>query len=99
MIYFFSARQIGIEDVSECPHLCALAYGYLKKTEGYEQNLLAFFHNKINSDALLVLLIEELDKCILGYFSFHWKFATEVITQVGKIYSSRVLHYQSTVSP
>ncbi|EAY76007.1 hypothetical protein OsI_03932 [Oryza sativa Indica Group] len=78
----YVAKQIGIEDVSECPHLCALAYGYLKKTEGYEQNLLAFFHNKINSDALLVLLIEELDKCILGYFSFHWKFATEVITQV-----------------
>lgn len=49
---------------------------------GYEQNLLAFFHNKMNPDALLVQLIEELDKCILGYFSFHWKFATHIITQV-----------------
>uniref|UniRef100_A0A0D9V6D3 Zeta toxin domain-containing protein n=1 Tax=Leersia perrieri TaxID=77586 RepID=A0A0D9V6D3_9ORYZ len=78
----YVAKQIGIEDVNECPHLCTLAYDYLKKTKGYEQNLLAFFHNKINSDALLVKLIEELDKCILGYFSFHWKCATQVITQV-----------------
>ncbi|KAL5221920.1 hypothetical protein ABZP36_026633 [Zizania latifolia] len=82
MFPFFSAKQIGIEDTNECPHLCTLAYDYLKKTEGYEQNLLAFFHNKLNSDDLLVKLIEELDKCILGYFSFHWKFATHVITQV-----------------
>lgn len=78
----FPATQIGFEDLNECPHLCTLAYDYLKKTEGYEQNLLAFFHNTMNPDALLVSLIEELDKCILGYFSFHWKFATHIITQV-----------------
>jgi hypothetical protein len=77
-----AAHQIGFDDLSECPHLHSLAYDYLKKTEGYEQNLLAFFHNKMNPDALLVKLIEELDKCILGYFSFHWKWATHVITQV-----------------
>lgn len=76
------ATQIGFEDLNECPHLCALSYDYLKKTEGYEQNLLAFFHNKMNPDALLVQLIEEMDKCILGYFSFHWKYATHIITQV-----------------
>ncbi|PUZ54532.1 hypothetical protein GQ55_5G139300 [Panicum hallii var. hallii] len=78
----YVATQIGFEDLNECPHLCALSYDYLKKTEGYEQNLLAFFHNRMNPDALLVQLIEELDKCILGYFSFHWKFATHIITQV-----------------
>ncbi|XP_066309991.1 calmodulin calcium-dependent NAD kinase-like [Miscanthus floridulus] len=78
----YVATQIGFEDLNECPHLCTLSYDYLKKTEGYEQNLLAFFHNKMNPDALLVQLIEELDKCILGYFSFHWKFATHIITQV-----------------
>ncbi|RLN21869.1 hypothetical protein C2845_PM07G24640 [Panicum miliaceum] len=78
----YVATQIGFEDLNECPHLCTLSYDYLKKTEGYEQNLLAFFHNRMNSDALLVQLIEELDKCILGYFSFHWKFATHIITQV-----------------
>ncbi|OEL23646.1 hypothetical protein BAE44_0015341 [Dichanthelium oligosanthes] len=78
----YVATQIGFEDLNECPHLCTLSYDYLKKTEGYEQNLLAFFHKKMNPDALLVQLIEELDKCILGYFSFHWKFATHIITQV-----------------
>ncbi|GJM92967.1 hypothetical protein PR202_ga09476 [Eleusine coracana subsp. coracana] len=78
----YVANQIGFEDLNQCPHLHSLAYDYLKKNEGYEQNLLAFFHNKMNPDALLVKLIEELDKCILGYFSFHWKCATQVITQV-----------------
>ncbi|KAF8663872.1 hypothetical protein HU200_055207 [Digitaria exilis] len=78
----YVATQIGFEDMNECPHLCTLSYDYLKKTQGYEQNLLAFFHNKMNPDALLVQLIEELDKCILSYFSFHWKFATHIITQV-----------------
>ncbi|TVU34919.1 hypothetical protein EJB05_16775 [Eragrostis curvula] len=77
---FLAANQIGFDDLNECPHLHSLAYDYLKKTEGYEQNLLAFFHNKMNPDALLVKLIEELDKCILGYFSFHWKCATHVLT-------------------
>jgi len=81
-LLFSSATQIGFEDLNECPHLCTLSYDYLKKSVGYEQNLLAFFHNKMNPDALLVQLIEELDKCILGYFSFHWKFATHIITQV-----------------
>lgn len=84
----FSATQIGFQDLNECPHLCTLSYDYLKKTEGYEQNLLAFFHNKMNPDALLVQLIEELDKCILSYFSFHWKFATHIITQVWFICST-----------
>ena len=32
--------------------------------------------------SLIVSFIEELDKCILGYFSFHWKCSTYMITQV-----------------
>jgi uncharacterized protein YutD len=59
-----------------------MACDYLKKSHGYEQTLLAFFHNNMNPDAMLVKLIEELDRCILSYFSFHWKCATHVITQV-----------------
>ncbi|KAF7038032.1 hypothetical protein CFC21_048268 [Triticum aestivum] len=82
MFSHYVANQIGIEDPNQCPHLCTMAYEYLKKSEGYEQNLLAFFHNNMDPDALLVKLIEELDRCILGYFSFHWKCATHVITQV-----------------
>ncbi|XP_003567167.2 uncharacterized protein LOC100839909 [Brachypodium distachyon] len=82
MFSHYVAKQIGFDDPNECPHLCTMAYYYLKKSEGYEQNLLAFFHNNMNPDALLVKFIEELDRCILGYFSFHWKCATQVITQV-----------------
>ncbi|KAI5007293.1 calmodulin calcium-dependent NAD kinase [Hordeum vulgare subsp. vulgare] len=82
MFSHYVANQIGFEDPNQCPHLCTMAYDYLKKSQGYEQNLLAFFHNNMNPDALLVKLIEELDRCILGYFSFHWKCATHVITQV-----------------
>jgi uncharacterized protein YutD len=59
-----------------------MACDYLKKSKGYEQNLLAFFHNNMNPDAMLVKLIEELDRCILSYFSFHWHCAAHVITQV-----------------
>ena len=78
----FSARQIGFDDVKECPHLCTLAYDYLRKNKGYEENIFAFFQNNLDPERLIVKFIEELDKCILGYFSFHWKYATYIITQV-----------------
>ena len=78
----FSARQIGFEDVKECPHLCTLAYDYLRKNKGYEENIFAFFQNNMDPEPLIVKFIEELDKCIVGYFSFHWKYATYIITQV-----------------
>uniref|UniRef100_A0A452ZHR0 Zeta toxin domain-containing protein n=1 Tax=Aegilops tauschii subsp. strangulata TaxID=200361 RepID=A0A452ZHR0_AEGTS len=76
------ARQIGFDHASECPHLCTLAYDYLRKNKGYEDNIFAFFHNTADPGSLIVSFIEELDKCILGYFSFHWKCSTYMITQV-----------------
>uniref|UniRef100_A0ACD5VUU3 Uncharacterized protein n=1 Tax=Avena sativa TaxID=4498 RepID=A0ACD5VUU3_AVESA len=82
MFPHYVAKHIGFDDPNECPHLCTMACDYLKKTQGYDQNLLAFFHNNVNPDAMIVKLIEELDRCILSYFSFHWKSATQVITQV-----------------
>lgn len=78
----YVARQIGFDDVKECPHLCTLAYDYLRKNKGYEENIFAFFQNNLDPERLIVKFIEELDKCILGYFSFHWKYATYIITQV-----------------
>ncbi|KAK3138323.1 hypothetical protein QOZ80_5AG0367350 [Eleusine coracana subsp. coracana] len=78
----YVARQIGFDDVKECPHLCTLAYDYLRKNKGYEENIFAFFQSSTDPEALIVKFIEELDKCILGYFSFHWKYATYMITQV-----------------
>ena len=82
ILLHFSARQIGFDDVKECPHLCTLAYDYLRKNKGYEENIFAFFQNNLDPERLIVKFIEELDKCILGYFSFHWKYATYIITQV-----------------
>jgi hypothetical protein len=78
----FSARQIGFDHVDECPHLCTLAYDYLRKNKGYEENIFAFFQNSQDPETLIVKFIEELDKCILGYFSFHWNYATYIISQV-----------------
>ncbi|CAN6346256.1 unnamed protein product, partial [Urochloa humidicola] len=78
----YVARQIGFDDVNECPHLCTLAYDYLRKNKGYEDNIFAFFQNNGDPEPLIVKFIEELDKCILGYFSFHWNYATYIITQV-----------------
>ncbi|KAL6620503.1 hypothetical protein ACP70R_035642 [Stipagrostis hirtigluma subsp. patula] len=78
----YVAKQIGFDDVKECPHLCTLAYDYLRKNKGYEENIFAFFQNSADLEPLIVKFIEELDKCILGYFSFHWKYATYIITQV-----------------
>ncbi|CAN6350522.1 unnamed protein product [Urochloa humidicola] len=78
----YVARQIGFDDVNECPHLCTLAYDYLRKNKGYEDNICAFFQKNGDPEPLIVKFIEELDKCILGYFSFHWNYATYIITQV-----------------
>uniref|UniRef100_A0A0D9WIF4 Zeta toxin domain-containing protein n=1 Tax=Leersia perrieri TaxID=77586 RepID=A0A0D9WIF4_9ORYZ len=78
----YVARQIGFDHVDECPHLCTLAYDYLRKNKGYEENIFAFFQNSEDPESLIVKFIEELDKCILGYFSFHWNYATYIISQV-----------------
>ncbi|KAF0925281.1 hypothetical protein E2562_015988 [Oryza meyeriana var. granulata] len=77
----YVARQIGFGHVYECPHLCTLAYDYLRKNSGYEENIFAFFQNSVDPETLIVKFIEELDKCILGYFSFHWNYATYIISQ------------------
>ena len=84
---FSSARQIGFDHASECPHLCTLAYDYLRKNKGYEENIFAFFQNTVDPESLIVKFIEELDKCILGYFSFHWKCSTYMITQVKRSFN------------
>ncbi|KAG8068088.1 hypothetical protein GUJ93_ZPchr0005g14967 [Zizania palustris] len=78
----YVARQIGFDRVDECPHLCTLAYDYLRKNKGYEENIFAFFQNSADPKSLIVKFIEELEKCILGYFSFHWNYATYIISQV-----------------
>ncbi|XP_020584838.1 uncharacterized protein LOC110027664 isoform X2 [Phalaenopsis equestris] len=78
----YVARQIGFEDISECPQLGKLAYAYMRKTKGYEEHIFSFFSNEPDPEALCVELIDELDKCILGYFAFHWRHATFLISQI-----------------
>ncbi|XP_042514944.1 calmodulin calcium-dependent NAD kinase-like [Macadamia integrifolia] len=78
----YVARQLGIEDPSKCPQLCKLANDYLKKTEGCEENIYEYFSNDPEAKSLFIKLIEELDRCILCYFSFHWTQASNMISQV-----------------
>jgi hypothetical protein len=54
----------------------------LKRTKGHEENIFSFFANEQNAEHLTVKYIEEIDKCIMGYFAFNWNHATAMITQV-----------------
>uniref|UniRef100_A0A5B7AYA6 Zeta toxin domain-containing protein n=1 Tax=Davidia involucrata TaxID=16924 RepID=A0A5B7AYA6_DAVIN len=78
----YVARQIGFNDASECPQLCKLAYEYLKTAKGFEGGIYEYFANEPNADSLYVKLVEELDRCILAYFAFHWSQASLMIRQV-----------------
>ncbi|XP_073108090.1 calmodulin calcium-dependent NAD kinase isoform X2 [Elaeis guineensis] len=78
----YVARQLGFGDVNEYPQMCKLAYNYLRKTKGCEDDIFAFFASDPNPEAVYVKFVEEMDKCILGYFAFHWDHATLMITKV-----------------
>ncbi|XP_042409419.1 calmodulin calcium-dependent NAD kinase-like isoform X1 [Zingiber officinale] len=83
----YVARQMGFEDINECPQLCKLAYDYLKRTKGSEDDIYSFFANERDPDSLYVKLVEELETCILSYFAFHWNHATLVVTQILSAYN------------
>ncbi|GAB4850998.1 hypothetical protein Ancab_030294 [Ancistrocladus abbreviatus] len=78
----YVARQLGIEDANECPLFCKLANDYLKKTEGCESSIFEFFASDPDAELLYVNLIEEFDRCILGYFGFNWSQISLMLTQV-----------------
>ncbi|KAI4301149.1 hypothetical protein L6164_034458 [Bauhinia variegata] len=78
----YVARQMGFKDRRECPHLCKLASEYIRKCEGFEDDIYAFFENEPDADSLFVKLVEEFERCILSYFAFHWSHADILITQV-----------------
>nr|APR64406.1 hypothetical protein [Populus tomentosa] len=78
----YVARQMGFADADECPRLCKLAYDYLKRSEGCENNIYDFFANLPEFESLFVKLMEEFEKCILTYFAFHWSRASLFISQV-----------------
>lgn len=77
----YVARQMGFEDMNECPQLCKVANNYLKKTKNCMDDIYDLLANAPDAESLYVKLIEELDKCILGYFAFHWDLCTTLISQ------------------
>ncbi|KAG0548483.1 hypothetical protein BDA96_01G170700 [Sorghum bicolor] len=76
----YVARQLGFEEVKECPQLCKLANNYLNNSKTCMEDIYGFFSNAKDAECLYVKLIEELDRCILGYFAFHWDHATYLIS-------------------
>lgn len=81
----FAARQLGFRDGNECPQLCKLASDYargLKAFEAFEDDIYAYFSNEKEGESLCIKLVEELERCILAYFAFHWSQAPLMINQV-----------------
>ncbi|EMS61580.1 hypothetical protein TRIUR3_32141 [Triticum urartu] len=77
----YVARQIGFEDASECPHLCKAANNYLRQTNNCMADVYGLLDGVPEADALYVKLVDELERCILGYFAFHWDHSTTLVTQ------------------
>ncbi|KAL1535743.1 calmodulin calcium-dependent NAD kinase-like isoform X2 [Salvia divinorum] len=78
----YLARQIGFEDEKECPQLIKLAYEYLKRSKGVDDKIYEYFAKQPNAQDLYVNLVEEFERCILGYLAFHWSHASHLITQI-----------------
>ncbi|XP_018486281.1 calmodulin calcium-dependent NAD kinase-like isoform X2 [Raphanus sativus] len=78
----YVARQLGFEDPNECPQLCKLAYAYLMKTKGYDENVYEYLVNEADADSLYVHILEEFERCILTYFAFNWNQSSNLISQV-----------------
>ena len=73
---------MGFPDPDECPRLCKLAYDYLKKSKGCDQNIYEYFSSLPDAKSLYIKLVEEFERCILSYFAFHWTQASFMINQV-----------------
>ncbi|XP_073119649.1 calmodulin calcium-dependent NAD kinase-like isoform X2 [Henckelia pumila] len=78
----YLARQMGFEDGKECPQLIKLADEYLKRSKGVDEKIYEYLNNEANAEELYVKLVEEFERCIVGYFAFHWSQAPVMINQV-----------------
>ncbi|XP_051130711.1 calmodulin calcium-dependent NAD kinase-like [Andrographis paniculata] len=78
----YLARQLGLENETECPRLTKLAYEYLKRSKGVDDKIYEYLAKEENAEGLYVKLVEEFERCILSYFAFHWSHAPLMITQV-----------------
>ncbi|CAI0427016.1 unnamed protein product [Linum tenue] len=97
----YVARQLGFSDPSECQQLCKLAYDYLRKIDGCEDNIYDYFARSEGGSELEKLLsgklVEELEKCILSYFAFHWNHAPSLVSQVMKDQSQKKPKLKSAI--
>lgn len=82
---------MGFSDRRECPSLCKLASHYIRKAEGCEEDIYTFFATEPDADTLFIKLVEELERCILSYFAFHWKHASFMISQASAVRSKAPL--------
>ncbi|KAL5542143.1 hypothetical protein UlMin_009853 [Ulmus minor] len=85
----YVARQLGISDPNECEQLCNLSIEYLKNPKKCEESIFEYFGDGIDVNSLYVSLIEEFQRCMLSYFSFHWSQASVLITQVLNVESEK----------
>ncbi|KAI4998059.1 hypothetical protein ZWY2020_053401 [Hordeum vulgare] len=80
----YVARQLGFEEASECPQLCKAANSYLRQSSSCMADVYGLLDGGgagPDADALYVKLVDELERCILAYFAFHWDHATTLVTQ------------------
>lgn len=78
----YLARQMGFEDGKEsCPQLVKLADEYLKRSKGVDEKIYEYLTNEPNAEELYVKLVEEFERCVVGYFAFHWSQAPVMINQ------------------
>ncbi|KAI3829105.1 hypothetical protein L1987_03220 [Smallanthus sonchifolius] len=78
----YVARQLGFKDGNECPQLSKLASEYGRGSKAFDENMYVYFSNEKEEESLRKKLVEELKRCILGYFAFHWSQASLMINQV-----------------
>ncbi|GJT70653.1 hypothetical protein Tco_1029939 [Tanacetum coccineum] len=78
------ARQHGFKDGNECPELSKLASDYVRNSKGFNDELYVYFSNEKDVESVCANLVKELERCILGYFAFHWCQASLMINQVAK---------------
>ncbi|GKC20933.1 hypothetical protein Tco_1023083, partial [Tanacetum coccineum] len=67
-------RQLGFKDGNECPELSKLAADYVRSSKGFEDELYLYFSSEKDDvdQSLCEKLVKEIERCILGYFAFHW---------------------------
>ncbi|KAG4981938.1 hypothetical protein JHK87_026687 [Glycine soja] len=90
---------MGFKDRRSCPLLCKLASEYIRKSEGCEDDLYAFFENEPDVDSLFVKLVEEFERCILSYFAFHWTHGDVLISQICSLFVWLLRVFSSEVEP